>query len=536
MSNLTHRYVFIGIKLALFWLALLLAGCSGRTASPEASTPAVTAAAATAVPTLPAATEAPTLLPSETAEATPEPVLAEGVLYQDDFTTLAGGWPELEFDNGYVGYHEPEFYHVEVHSPQDDELVPVPDLSFEDFTAEVDVFSEPSLTAPEGNYHYGLAFRRTGNQYYAFLISPVTKDWSVVKHSATGAEVLQEGQSETIQGPGVTDHLRVDARGGEFFFTLNDETFGPVEDGDYAGGEIAFIVQTDDSPQAHIHYDELVIRDVELEQAQQAVLYEDDFTTLAGGWPELEFDNGYVGYHEPEFYHVEVHSPQDDELVPVPNSTFEDFTAEVDVFDEPSLTAPEGDYHYGLAFHRTGNQYYAFTLSPVTQTWYVLKSSQTGIEVLKEGSSDSIQGPGVTDRLRVDARGDQFFFHLNGQQVYLMNDGDYTGGEIAFIVQTADNPQAHIHYDKLVIREVEAPQLRCAVATKALNLRTGPGTHFRLVTALTKDTPFEPLGRTEDELWVQVRVSDSGQEGWVSNASNFIACDVPVSDLPVTEP
>ena len=67
------------------------------------------------------------------------------------------------------------------------------------------------------------------------------------------------------------------------------------------------------SPNAHIHFDELTILPFESIQPQasdQGVLYHDDFTNPASGWPEAKFDNYFIGYHEPEYYHVEVIQPQ----------------------------------------------------------------------------------------------------------------------------------------------------------------------------------------------------------------------------------
>ena len=268
----------------------------------------------------------------------------------------------------------------------------------------------------------------------------------------------------------------------------------------------------------------------------EGVLYEDDFTGLAGGWPELEFDNSYIGYHEPEYYHVEVQAPNDDELVPVPDKSYTDFTVEVEVFAVSDLTSATGDYHYGLVFRRSGKQYYAFTISPPTKKWFVLKSSPTGLEVLQEGSNDTIQGLGTADSLRVDAQGSNFFFQINGQPVSLMIDADYSSGEVGFVVQTFDSPQAHIHYDKLTIREVEAPQLICDVVTQALNLRIGPSTTYRLLNAFVLGDRFKPLGRTPEGLWIQVKAENSGQLGWVANDPKFVSCNVPIADLPVSEP
>jgi hypothetical protein len=195
---------------------------------------------------------------------------------------------------------------------------------------------------------------------------------------------------------------------------------------------------------------------------QEAVLYEDDFADPASGWPnELVFDNYYIGYHEPEYYHVEVHAPNARTVVTVPEEqSFGDFVTETEVFVSQENTAPSGDFRYGLVVRRAGEQYYGFTISPHTKTWSVLKSSPSGVKLLNEGTEDSIQGLEGANTLRVDAKGPDFTFYINGQLVSRVKDADYASGEVGFFVQTFDSPRAHLHYDSLVIREPMQMQMR----------------------------------------------------------------------------
>jgi hypothetical protein len=190
------------------------------------------------------------------------------------------------------------------------------------------------------------------------------------------------------------------------------------------------------------------------DSAQESVLYEDDFADPASGWPnELVFDNYYIGYHEPEFYHVEVRTANDRAVVAVPEQSFDNFIAEAEVYVSQENTAPRGDFRSGLVVRRAGEQYYGFTISPHTKTWSVLKSSPSGLEALDEGTEASIQGLEGANTLRVDAKGPDFTFYINGRLVSRVKDADYVSGEVGFFVQTFDSPRAHLHYDSLVIRE-----------------------------------------------------------------------------------
>ena len=270
--------------------------------------------------------------------------------------------------------------------------------------------------------------------------------------------------------------------------------------------------------------------------SQEGLLYFDDFTDTGSGWGGIAFDNSYIGYHEPGYYHVEVHAPNSNELVPVPGQSFTDFTAEVEIFADADLSVPEGDYSYGLVFRRSGNLFYAFTLSPNTKNWSVTKHSLSGVEVLQEGNEDSINGVGTVNILRVDAQGEAFTFHINREQVARLRDGDYASGEVGFFVQTLDNTKAHIHYETITIREVELLQWACRVVVQSVNLRSGPGTNFRRLTTLLLGDQFEPLERTSNGLWIKARLEEGGLEGWVANDRAYAECNVAVGDLPVTGP
>lgn len=485
-------------------------------------------------------TPTPTLLPETVATPTSAPAPSSQSVspyHTDDFTDITSGWPnELEFDNYYIGYHEPDWYHVEVHEQNDSAVVVLPGQSLDDFTVEAEVEVSVDNTAASGDFRYGLAVRRSGNRYYAFTISPRTKRWYVLKSSSGGLTVLMEGNDDSIQGLEALDRLRVDADGSIFTFHINDHAVSQINDPDYAGGEVGFFVETFDSPRAHIHYDTLTIREVEASPPPGA-LYTDDFTDVTSGWPdELVFDNYFVGYHEPDFYHVQVSERNDLAVVVLPEQSFDDFTIETEILVDEDNTAPEGDFRYGLAIRRSGNQYYAFTISPRTKRWYVLKSSPGGLKVLTEGSDGSIQGLEALDKLQVDVMGSKFTFHINDHSVSQINDPDYASGEVGFFVETFDGPRAHIHYDSLTIREVEAPPPLCTVVTRALNLRNGPGIAYNPpIIVLTTGTRLEALARNRDGTWLQARVQGGSQTGWLSAAATYVSCDISVADLPLGE-
>ncbi len=71
------------------------------------------------------------------------------------------------------------------------------------------------------------------------------------------------------------------------------------------------------------------------------------------------------------------------------------------------------------------------------------------------------------------------------------------------------------------------------VNTGALNVRSGPGASFGVVTVVYQGQAVSLLGRYASNFWVKVRLY-SGVEGWVN--STYLNTNVPVSSLPVIGP
>lgn len=70
------------------------------------------------------------------------------------------------------------------------------------------------------------------------------------------------------------------------------------------------------------------------------------------------------------------------------------------------------------------------------------------------------------------------------------------------------------------------------VVAKYLNLRAGPGTAYPIVNMLKEGDVLTVLGRTPDNGWIAVKVSDT-VTGWVSAQSKFVSLDVAVNRLAI---
>ncbi len=72
----------------------------------------------------------------------------------------------------------------------------------------------------------------------------------------------------------------------------------------------------------------------------------------------------------------------------------------------------------------------------------------------------------------------------------------------------------------------------CTVIADALNLRSGPGTTYSVITGLAYRTTVKPLARTASADWLEVALAD-GTAGWVT--ASYLECNVRIGDLPVVQ-
>lgn len=106
------------------------------------------------------------------------------------------------------------------------------------------------------------------------------------------------------------------------------------------------------------------------------------------------------------------------------------------------------------------------------------------------------------------------------------------------IVITATSPistETPIHLETPI--PLTAPSNASCTVLQDLNLRSGPGTAYNPpLTQLDAGTEFVPIGFEPQGVpggpWVQAQVESINQTGWVSAGSQFVSCNLELSNLP----
>ena len=190
------------------------------------------------------------------------------------------------------------------------------------------------------------------------------------------------------------------------------------------------------------------------------ILYRDEFRNPSSRWYQGIFDNfsaSYVRFSGRRYYEVQAQGSNAQYLAYVPNEReYGDVNIDIKVAAEADSS---GDFRYGLVFRRSGDQYYAFIVSPRTQTWYFLKSSSAGLETLREGTDEHMRSLETRNALRVETYGSTFLLFINGRFIDWINDPDYVSGEVGLFVETLDSPDALIRFDSIIIWNMPPAEL-----------------------------------------------------------------------------
>jgi hypothetical protein len=106
--------------------------------------------------------------------------------------------------------------------------------------------------------------REENGEFYAFLISPISKEWQIVRNSLGGINILDQGLQESIRGEtqGERDRMTITANGPELSLAINGRLVSTVYDDTFREGNLGFMVQTIDQPYAHIHFDRIFVWDL----------------------------------------------------------------------------------------------------------------------------------------------------------------------------------------------------------------------------------------------------------------------------------
>ncbi len=192
-------------------------------------------------------------------QAIPTPVPFTKVLFADDFSSTASGWPRAR-NTKYVLEYESGQYHVQINEQgAGQEVTSATEKTYSDVSIQVDV----QQTAGPADGLMGVTCRNDNNgNFYSFEISP-DGTYGIYKYSKDSGDALDE---ETLSPNTVNQNglNRVEGvcQGDTLTLLLNGQVLTQVQDSSYTKGQVGLLVRTGSSgdPGEDVLFGHLVVK------------------------------------------------------------------------------------------------------------------------------------------------------------------------------------------------------------------------------------------------------------------------------------
>lgn len=178
------------------------------------------------------------------------------VLFYDDYSDPASGWPKVTSDGGETTYEKGQ-YRITVNNANYD-IWSTAGVSFNDVKIEVDATKQ---AGPESN-RFGIQCRYTDpdNYYFAVISSDgyygigKVVDGSQVFLNETGMMV-----TDKVYAGSTVNHIRLDCVGTRLSLYINGDYVDAVDDSDFTSGDVGLLVGTFEKKDAQISFDNFVV-------------------------------------------------------------------------------------------------------------------------------------------------------------------------------------------------------------------------------------------------------------------------------------
>lgn len=179
------------------------------------------------------------------------------------------------------------------------------------------------------------------------------------------------------------------------------------------------------------------------------MILQDDFSTNSG-W-DVYAGEEWSSQVNHGILRLEIHT-QDMVAWAMHNTSAANFDLQVDA---TQISGPD-DNAYGVAFRVTDHEnLYIFQVSG-DGFFHFYKILQGEVSTILDWETSDVIRPGeTTNRIRIRAEGEQFFFYVNDQLIAQANDASHTSGEIAMVATAHIETGVVVGFDNLQVFEVE---------------------------------------------------------------------------------
>jgi hypothetical protein len=181
------------------------------------------------------------------------------------------------------------------------------------------------------------------------------------------------------------------------------------------------------------------------------VVFTDDFSDAASGWDSGTDDESEWGYRDGE-YRILVTKPKWVVWLK-PGTTYD--IANVSLSVEAHSVAGPDDNEYGVIFrYLDGDNFYMFSISSDGQYHVQMQLDNEWVTLKAWTKSALIHQGQATNLIRIEARGTELQFFVNGELLTIVDDATFASGNFGLVVGTFDEGGVEVRFDSLSARSL----------------------------------------------------------------------------------
>ena len=184
------------------------------------------------------------------------PVLAQEILFSDDFSDESSGWATFKDSGGEVFYEDAEL-HIKDYPFYQLATWTSPSQFFTDFILDVDT---KLVDGTDSNWHIICLRLKDDYNYYGFHIS--SDGWYYINKVIDQKDTIfvQPTRSAYIdQGKDANNHIHIECIGSNLNFSVNGHKLRDVNDTTFSEGDIGLAAAALKGPSTEVTFDNLTI-------------------------------------------------------------------------------------------------------------------------------------------------------------------------------------------------------------------------------------------------------------------------------------
>jgi len=191
-------------------------------------------------------------------------------------------------------------------------------------------------------------------------------------------------------------------------------------------------------------------------QAENPILFQDDFSNPTSGWMVTKTDYAEFGYLDGE-YRILLNKADFNTYSLLPKQTFDNCSVEADV----RLAAGPSNGVFGIICRAEANAqavHTAYVFAIRADGFYAIlkRTSPSFWDAIAYGKESKAIKPGnAVNHLRADCSGDTLTFYVNGEKLLEKTDAAFKAGGVGFAVTTQPKSETlDVRFDNFVVRGI----------------------------------------------------------------------------------